>query len=267
MSFDSVGQATAQKFRNTGLFTMKDLKAATALIPPHQHVALLGHLHIIAEIVPAESSDTDPVLEEEKEYIMPCVLENTSDQELDLFHKESCKSCFVEPLLIYFSCGFTPMGLFPAAMACFISNKSFVFIREGVKKNMVQFLYGTKKVRVTFISRCKHFEVIVSCQPSFQDSIHYECTALKQEIEDTLKKASSRMLNYNIDLDYQFAFDCRSHEGENHLGVVDKTDRIPKVMTCLFNPNNPQAVVLTNRHLIWYGQVCRNRLCILTLNN
>ncbi len=259
MSFDSVGQATAQKFRNTGLFTMKDLKAATALIPPHQHVALLGHLHIIAEIVPAESSDTDPVLEEEKEYIMPCVLENTSDQELDLFHKESCKSCFVEPLLIYFSCGFTPMGLFPAAMACFISNKSFVFIREGVKKNMVQFLYGTKKVHVTFISRCKHFEVI-ACQPSFQDSIHHECTALKQEIEDTLKKASSRMLNYNIDLDYQFAFDCRSHEGENHLGVVDKTDRIPEVMTCLFNPNNPQAVVLTNRHLIWYGQVCRNRL-------
>ncbi len=264
MSFDSVCQATAEKFRNTGQFTVKDLKATTALIPPHQHVALLGHLHIVAEIVPAESSDTDP---EEKEYIMPFVLENTSDQELDLFHKESSRSCFVEPLLIYFSCGFTPMGLFPAAMACFISNKSFVFIREGVKKNMVQYFYGTKKVRVTFISRCKYFEVVVSCQPTFQDSIHHEYTALKQEIEDTLKKASSRMLNYDIDLDYQFAFDCRSHEGENHLGVVDKTDQIPEVMTCLFNPNNPQAVVLTNRHLIWYGQVCRNRLCILTFKN
>ncbi len=109
MSFDSVGQATAE---NTGRFTMKDLKTATALIPPHQHVALLGHLHIVAEIVPAKSSDTDPVLEEEEEYIMPCVLENTSDQVLDLFHKESCESCFVEPLLIYFSCGFTPRGLF-----------------------------------------------------------------------------------------------------------------------------------------------------------
>ncbi len=120
MSFDSIGQATAEKFRNTGPFTMKDLKAATALIPSHhQLVALLGHLHMVAEIVPAESSDTDPVLEEEKEYIMPCVLQNTSDQELDLFHKKSCRSCFVEPLLIYFSCGFTPMGLFPAAMALF----------------------------------------------------------------------------------------------------------------------------------------------------
>ncbi len=150
MSFDSVGQDTAEKFRMTGQFTMEDLKKATAdvlgdLIPPHQLVALLDHLHIVAEIVPAESSDTNSVLEKEKEYIMPCVLENTSAKELDLFHKESCRSCFMEPLLIYFRCGFTPMGLFPASMACFISNKSFFFITESVKKNMVQFLYGTKK--------------------------------------------------------------------------------------------------------------------------
>ncbi len=271
MSFDSTCQATAERFRNTGRFTMKDLKAATAdilgdLIPPHQLVALLDHLHIVAAVMSVESSNTDPILEEKNEYIMPCVLENTSAKELDLFHKESFSSCYMEPLLIYFSCGFTPMGLFSASMACFISNKSFFFIREGVKKNMVQFLYGTKKVRVTFISRCKYFEVVVSCDPTFQDFIHHECAVLKHEIEATLRKASSRM-NYNIDMDYQFAFDCRSHEGENHIGVVDMADQIPEVMTCLFNPDNPQAVVLTNRHLIWYGQVCRNRLCILTLNN
>ncbi len=220
---------------------MKDLKAATAdilgdLIPPHQLVALLDHLHIVAAVMPVGSSDTDPILEEEKEFIMPCVLNNTSAKELDLFHKESYRSCFMEPLLVYFSCGFTPMGLFPASMACFISNKSFFFIREGVKKNMVQFLYGPKKVRVTFVSRCKYFEVVVSCDPTFQDSIHHECTSLKQEIEDTLKKASSRM-NYNIDMDYQFAFDCRSHEVENHIGVVDKAGQVPEVMTCLFNPD------------------------------
>ncbi len=118
-----------------------------------------------------------------------------------------------------------------------------------------------KKIRVTFISRCKYFEVVVSCNATFQDSIHHVCTALKQEIEGTLKKASSRM-NYNIDMDYQFAFDCHSHEGGNHLGVVDGADRIPEVMSCLFNPDNPQAVVLTNRHLIWYEQVCRNRLYV-----
>ncbi len=265
MSFDSVGHATAERFRKTGQFTMIDLKKATAdisgdLILPEQLVALLAYLHLVAEIVSVESCDASPVLEEQKEYIMPCVLENTSAQELDQFHKESCRSCLVEPLLMYFSSGFTPIGLFPASIACLISNKSFKFIREGVKKNMVHFWYGTKKIRVTFISRCKYFEVIVSCNAKFQDSIHGECTALKQEIEGTLKKASSRM-NYSSYMDYQFAFDCRSHEGGNHLGMVDGTDEIPEVMTC---PFNLQAVVLANRHLIWYGQVCRNRLCILT---
>ncbi len=271
MSFDSVGQATTERFRKTGRFSMTDLKTATAdisgdLIPPEQLVALLAYLHLIAEIAPVKSSDTNSVLEEEKEYIMPCVLENTSAKELDQFHKESCRSCIVEPLLLYFSSGFTPMGLFPAAMACLVSNKSFTFITEGVKKNMVHFLYGTKKVHVSFVSKSKYFEVVVFCDPTFQDSIHHECTSLKQEIEDTLKKASSRM-NYNSSMDYQFAFDCRSHEGENHLGVVDGADTIPEVMTCLFNLDCPQAVVLTNRHLIWYGQVCRNRLRILTCNN
>ncbi len=113
MSFDSVGQATAKRFRKTGRFTMTDLKTATAdisgdLIPPEQLVALLAYLHLVAEIVSVESCDASPVLEEQKEYIMPCVLENTSAQELDQFHKESCRSCLVEPLLMFFSSGFTP---------------------------------------------------------------------------------------------------------------------------------------------------------------
>ncbi len=267
MSFDSVGQATSERFRNTGRFSMTDLKTATAdisgdLIPPEQLVALLSYLHLIAEIASSvESSDPNSALGEEKKYIMPCVLENTSAKELDLFHKESCSSSFVEPFLMYFSSGFTPMGLFPAAMACLVSNKSFTFITEGVKKNMVHFLYGSKRIRVTFISRCKYFEVVVSCDPTFQDSIHHECTALKQEIEDTLQEASSRM-NYNSSMDYQFAFDCRSHEGGNHLGIVHEVESIPSAMTCV---NDSQGIALQNRHLIWYGQVCRNRLMYCNL--
>ncbi len=261
MSFDSVGQATAERFRKTGRFTMTDLKTATAdisgdLVPPEQLVALLAYLHIIAEIASVKSSDTNSALQEEKEYIIPCVLENTSAKELDQFHKESCRSCFVEPLLMYFSSGFTPMGLFPAAMACFISNESFTFIGEGIKKNMVHFMYGSKQIGVTFISRCKYFEVVVSCDPTFQDSIHRECAALKQEVEDTLNKASSRM-NYNSSMDYQFAFDCRSHEGGNHLGIVHEVESVSSVMKCF---NSSQGIALQNRHLIWYGQVCRNRL-------
>ncbi len=189
---------------------MKDLKSATPkisgdVIPPEQLVALLAYLHIIAEIVSVEYSKS--VLEEEKEYIIPCVLENTSAKELDLFHKESYRSCLVEPLLMYFSSGFTPMGLFSASTACLVSNMSYTFIREGVKKK-----HGALFVRIQFnscniCSSIKLFEIVVSCDPTFQDSINCECTALKQETEDTLKKATSRM-NYNSYMDYQFASDC-----------------------------------------------------------
>ncbi len=67
MRFDSVGQVTSEIFRNTGRFSMTDLKTATAdisgdLIPPEQLVALLAYLHLIAEIVSVASSDINSVL-------------------------------------------------------------------------------------------------------------------------------------------------------------------------------------------------------------
>ncbi len=58
------------------------------------------------------STDTNSVLEEEKEYIMRCILENTSAKELDRFHEESCRSCLVEPLLMYFSVCLLPWDSF-----------------------------------------------------------------------------------------------------------------------------------------------------------
>ncbi len=151
MSFDSIGQATSERFGKTGRFSMKNLKSATPkisgdVIPPEQLVALLAYLHIIAEIVSVEYSKS--VLEEGKEYIIPCVLENTSAKELDLFHKESCRSCLVESLLMHFSSGFTPMGLFSASTACFVSNMSYTSSEKVSKKNMVHFLYGSNLIRV-----------------------------------------------------------------------------------------------------------------------
>ena len=55
MSFGNVGQATAEKFRKTGQFVLKDLISATAgvsndPIPPLKLVALLEYLHIVERI-------------------------------------------------------------------------------------------------------------------------------------------------------------------------------------------------------------------------
>ncbi len=260
MKFDGVGRAKAERFRKTGQFSFKDLLTATCdisadLMSPHKLVALLKYLHILCEILSYDPSSTEPqlVAEEDSEYFMPCVLESTSCKELDLIHKEACRSCFVLPLSVYFTCGFTPIGLFPALIACLFSNKSFTLIREGIKKNMVQFLFEAE-LDVTFLCRPKYYEIIASCQPTLRDSLHKSCTALKSAIESTLKLASSRM-NYSSYMDYQFGFECTSHEEGGHLGIVDQAKAMPRNMICINNPNKPMLVILQNKHLIWYGKV------------
>ena len=255
MSFDSVGQVTAEKFRRTGQFILKDLIESKAivtddLIPPRKLVALLVFLHIISQIFSSDASST----EEEAVYIMPCVLESTSSEELDLYHKEACKACLAAPLMVRYTCGFTPIGIFPAMIACLVSNKLFFFIKEGVKKNMVQFRFGSKGSLVSFISRPRYFEVIISCMLPFRSFFHKECMALRVEVENTLEEASSRM-NYSCYKDYQFSFQCPSHVGGDHLCVINREDTLPEVMWCILNRDNPQPVLMQSQHQVWYGQV------------
>ena len=255
MSFDNVGQATAEKFRRTGQFILKALIESKAivtddLIPTRKLVALLVFLHIIAQIFSSDPSST----EEEAMYIMPCVLESTSSQELDLYHREACKTFLAAPLMVRYTCGFTPIGIFPAMIACLISNKLFFFIEEGVKKNMVQFFFGSKKSSVSFISRPSYFEVIISSMLPFRSSLHKECMALRVEVEKTLEEASSRM-NYSCYKDYQFSFGCPSHVGCDHLCVINREDTLPEVMLCILNRNKPQRELLQSQHQVWYGQV------------
>ena len=255
MSFEGVGQVTAEKFRRTGQFILKDLIESKAiatddLIPPHKLVALLVFLHIISQIFSSDPSSN----EEEVVYIMPCVLESTRSQELDLYHKEACKAFLAAPLMVRYTCGFTPIGIFPAMIACLVSNKLFFFIKEGVKKNMVQFRFGSKGSLVSFISRPRYFEVVISSMLPFRSSLHKECMALRVEVENTLEEASSRM-NYSCYKDYQFSFQCPSHVGGDHLCVINREDSLPEVMWCILNRGNPQPVILQSQHQVWYGQV------------
>ncbi len=66
-------------------------------------------------------------------------------------------------------------------------------------------------------------------------------------------------MNYSSYMNYQFGFECSSHEGGNHLGVLKRSDSSPRTMVCLYNPNYPQIVDLHKKHLVWFGQV---RYCI-----
>ena len=76
MSFDNVGQACSEKFRETGQFVLEDLVAAMSrilgedIIPPEKLIALLEFLHVIAPIPRVQGSQSS-TQEQEAVYLMP----------------------------------------------------------------------------------------------------------------------------------------------------------------------------------------------------
>ena len=86
-------------------------------------MALLEFLPILAQIS-ANHQDQTPLLssfsEVEVTYIMPCVLNSDNRKELDSISKKPHDVC---PIMVRFKCGFVPIGIFPAMIACLINNK------------------------------------------------------------------------------------------------------------------------------------------------
>ena len=263
MNYEEVGHCNAKEFKKTGQFALSHIIAATAkvsgeLIPPQKLVALLEYLHIIAR-VPDSSSRGHTVSscykQDDVTYIMPCVLENVTTEELDSVSQDISRPDSVAPIMLYFTCGFVPIGVFPAMIASLISNKSFEFIKKGIKKNMVRFHFGRDCNLITLICRPQYFMIQMPELSSDSVPVNEECVAIKNNIETTLKKVGSHM-NYGSFMDYQFSFKCPLHPGGDHPCVVKKDEVCPRVMRCLRDRDQPEPVKLSGCHQIWFSQVC-----------
>ena len=270
MSFDNVGQARAEKFRKTGQFQLKDLVAATGhvsgdLISPDKLVALLEFLHMVAPIVPVQDSASSVDKEQERVYLMPCVLRTASKENLDtVLNEQSCPEN-VAPLMIRYKCGFVPLGIFPALIASLIGNKSFDLIKKDMMKNKIQFYFGSLQIRVSFLSYPKFYVIVISELSSVvQHELHKECVALREAAAAVLEQVSSHM-NYGFLLDYQFAFECPSHPGREHLCVVDRAFEAIKFMKCLKDLDDKKPVKMDMIHKIWFHKVIY--FCILKIVN
>ena len=238
MSFDNVGQACSEKFRETGQFGLKDLVAAmdrvsgNDLIPPEKLLALLEFLHIIAPI--PGSQDLSSSAEEEREvvYLMPCVLRIASKEKLDIICNDQSHPQCVAPLMIRYKCGFVPLGIFPALIASLISKKSFMLVEKEMMKNKVQFRCGPRQILVSLLCYPKFYAIVIFKLPVVAHQVNEECAAVRQEVTAALDVVSSHM-NYSYFLDYQFAFECPIHPGKNHLCVFNNTLNAPQIMNCL----------------------------------
>ena len=259
MSFDSVGQARAEKFRKTGQFVMTDLVAATThvsgdIIPPEKLVALLEFLHMVAPIPPVQDSVSSTDEEQEKVYLMPCVLHTASKEKLDAMLTDESRPECIAPLMIRYTCGFVPLGIFPALIASLIGNKAFDLVKRDMMKNKIQFYYGHLQILVTFLCYPKFYAIVISELPIVEHELHEECVALRKAVAASLEKVNSHM-NYGSFLDYQFGFECPNHLGREHLCVVEEKLEDVKVFKCLQNFEDKKPVKMDSIHEIWLHKV------------
>jgi len=260
MSFDNVGQACSEKFRETGQFVLEDLVTAMGhvtggdLIPPEKLVALLEFLHIIARVIGAHSS----VEEQEVIYLMPCVLRSASKERLDAICNDQSRPQRIAPLIVQYECGFVPLGIFPALVASLISNKSFKLVKEEMMKNKVQFRCGSRQTLVSLLCYPKFYAIVISRLPIVAHEIHEECVTIREEVTAALEKVGSHM-NYGYFLDFQLAFKCPIHRGKDHLCIVDNMLETPQIMNCLQNLSNLEPVKMESGHTVWFHRVSLNK--------
>ena len=259
MSFENVGQACSEKFRETGRFVLEDLVAAMSrilgedIIPPEKLIALLEFLHIIAPIPRVQGSQSS-TQEQEAVYLMPCVLRTASKEELDAVCHDQSRPLCVAPLMVRYKCGFVPLGIFPALIASLISNKSFSLVKTGMMKNKVKFYHKSMKTRVSFLCYPRFYTIVISKLLVSERKVHKECAAIRQQVVAALEQVGSHM-NYGNFVDYQFAFECLSHPGKEHLCVVDDQPEELKLMDCLEDLGDRKPEKMESVHTVWWCEV------------
>ena len=107
----------AKNFKMTGIFCIEKFEILQGyVISLRTLVYILDHLSIIA---PIHSDNKERTL-----YFMPCILPNSSDQDLMIYEGKQTVSIFPSPLYIRFKCGFVPLGVFSAMVANIIHSES-----------------------------------------------------------------------------------------------------------------------------------------------
>ncbi len=123
----SLRQGAGDKLRKVGQISFADIKKVSGkMLQPQQMEALLKHFHIIAPL--HESFVKKKYIDDDTSqlYFMPCVLPNCSNEELVSKTQNICSKGKVHAMKICFPSGFTPIGLFPSAIASLVGQTSQV---------------------------------------------------------------------------------------------------------------------------------------------
>ena len=261
-TFDKVGKAASEKFREKAQFSLEEVKEAMSchtddLIPLEKLVELLQHLNILTVILMSRADSTT-----ERNFFMPCVLRSARASDLSVPLKLSDPA----PLMLRYECGYVPMGVFPAMITNLVSQRleDWHMIDEGLRKNKVAFYVGEDCDTVTLLSHPCYIEIAISRNPSSTApaAIEWVCGHVRDTIKSTLHTVTTSM-NDCFNMEYQFGFECPKHPGRDHLCVLTRVGA--KNMQCLENFKNKVPVPLQSHHRVWFedtskrDDVCQGR--------
>ena len=257
-------------FHNKGLFSLSHIKDRTEQrrnnqLSLKQLVDLLKHHCILAEIkIDQENSES----QSEPKFIMPAVLMSASEEELKV---QTSTDTYQEasPLMIHFTNGFVPFGVFCASTASLIARQNSMspiwqLCGKLIMKNKVTFIID-KAFRATLISRPQYIEVRVERVPqtrSSVESLSYICSTVQQTVVETLEKVISNMKYqsyaetetslFSSEHLFNLAFACSLDDSHSdHLMIVTR-DKKGRCGECLVENLNQN---LKKCHSVWFKKV------------
>ena len=293
-----VSKFACDKFKETGQFRSSDIQKIVKCakwskndsLPLPKLVKLLEHLNIIAPIKPGSSSPESDACKEV--YFMPAVLEHAKDEELHM--KQN--STDPVPLMIHFSCGFVPVGVFCAMIARLVAQEDTLgWILQVPHKYHCDHILHKNKVtfringayNITLISKSKRYEIYITLISTTDRALEEICLHVLETLCDILDQVISKMkykqylMSSHTDATlYELGFKCPKHPNEDHLVInrlksrVEVPSRSAKSLWFYYLQRKSTMICLKERisidfqdktlspfaqqSLIWFGKVSQS---------
>ena len=121
-------------------------------------------------------------------------------------------------------------------------------------KNKVQFHHQPLRTLVLFLCYPRFYTIVISKLSVSECEVRTECASIRQQVVAALEHVGSHM-NYGNFMDHQFAFECPSHPGKEHLSVVVEQSEETKLMECLEHHDYRQQEMMGSAHTVRWCEV------------
>ena len=253
-TFKNLGASTEEEFHTMGMFTESDIRELSKRkgdpLTPKRLVALLKYLHIVAGPLKTKVGRSTKI-----SYFMPCALKPA-----DIESEDRNETSTPAPLLIWFECGYCPVGVYCCLVVYLLSLSKPTEFKWRLDnpphyRNKISFIVGKQCDRVTILSRATYIELWVDQTPGVTA---VPLKTLCQHVRSVLNQginAVTQTLHYSYNSRHDFGFSCCSSSSSclpPHPAICE--DEEPVVARCVLN--KCETMVLKDNHSIWFQEVC-----------